>query len=515
MLTIRRAFFYVLINLVLSCSVGFCSEKNEKSNVVLIVLHAFPRDHLGCYGYSENTSPAIDALSRDGVTFNNAFCQFPLTLASIVSINTSLYPHSHQVLHIFKDMVPDKVYTLAEILKIYGYSTAWFGNKADPLMGAFQGALKGFDEQYQMRPRTSSEEISSWIKRQGKKQFFLTIYPYWTHPKTTTLDIFDNRFSRKIPRSFLDKIDQSYKDGWMNIQEKLKTDPAFLYQIFGKDWVTRNQQLLLQPYSSKLRVLWGTEGGGLDENFRRLRDLFVGRNEDFFISPEGQQLQYHLWLLDSALLEIDEDYVGQVVNTLKKEGVYDKTIIIVIADHGNEYMEHGVAGHGQALYDEVLRIPMIFHIPGLGSGVKIDPIVESVDLLPTVCDLLGIPVPYQAQGVSLRDLMEGGLEGKERYTISRSIGSRRIHRGFSAIRSRRWKLIMDENGSELQELYDMKKDPGERQNVISGNPQVAKELREEYHSKIRSLPSYQDKKSEFFPDIDERARERILETGYW
>lgn len=524
MFAIRRAVPYVLISLFLSCSVGFCSQKdqgrplgkNEKFNVVLIILHAFPRNHLGCYGYPENTSPAIDALSRDGITFNNAFCQFPLTLPSIVSIYTSLYPSSHQIVHIFKDKVPDKAHTLADILKIYGYFTVWFGNTADPLMGANQGALKGFDELCQLRPRSSPKEILSWIKRHDKKNFFLTIHPYWTHPKTTTVDIFDNRFSRRVPRRFFDEIDQSYKNGWMNIQEKLKTDPAFLYQIFGEDWVTQNQQLLLQPYSSRLRVLFGTEGGAFDQNFHRLSDLFLWPVDKFLNSLEGQQLQYYLWLLDSALLEIDEDYVRQVVNTLKKEGIYDKTIIIVTADHGNEYKEHGQMGHGRLLYDEALKIPMIFHIPGLGSGVKIDSIVESVDILPTVCDLLGIPVPYQAQGVSLRKLWEGGDKGgEERYTISQSIGSKSIARNLAAIRSRRWKLIMDEEGLELKELYDMKKDPGELQNVISGNLEVAKELSEKYISKIKSLPSYQNSKSEFFPNIDEKTRKRIQETGYW
>ena len=91
MFAIKRAVPYVLISLFFSCSVGFCSPKdpgrpvgkNGKFNVVLIILHALPRNHLGCYGYPENTTPAIDALSGDGITFNNAFCQIPMTLSSL------------------------------------------------------------------------------------------------------------------------------------------------------------------------------------------------------------------------------------------------------------------------------------------------------------------------------------------------------------------------------------------------------------------------------------------------
>ena len=539
---------YVLISLFFLCSVGFCSQKdlgrpsgkNEKFNVVLIVLHAFPRNHLGCYGYPENTSPAIDALSREGITFNNAFCHFPETWASMASVYTSLYPSSHQVIFMFRDKLPDRVYTLAEILKIHGYSTVWFGNKEDPfLSGADAGLLKGFDEVYQLREATlqgqprrflvlkkgvdeahqlreSPEEILLWIKKHDKKQFFLTIHPECTHP-TAILSIgVDNRFSRRVPREFFDEIDQSYKNAWMQVQESLKTNPVLLYRTLGEDWVRQHQKFLLQPYSKKLiRFFYRWEGVD-DPGLVALHHLLIRQIVAFLNHLKGQRLQYTLWLLDSALLEADEDFVRQVVNTLKKEGVYDKTIIIVIADHGNEYGEHGHTWHGDSLYDEALRIPMIFHIPGLKSGVKIDSIVESVDLLPTICDLLRIPVPYQAQGVSLRRLWERGFEGGERYTISQAVmGPDPTFSTLGAIRSSRWKLIMDKKGLELKELYDIKKDPGELQNVISSNPEVAQKLSKEYISKIKSLPSYQNNKSEFFSDTDEETREKIQKMGYW
>ena len=543
MSAIKREVSYVLISLFLSCSVGFCSPKepgrpfgkNKKFNVVLIMLHAFPRNHLGCYGYPENTSPFIDALSRDGITFNNAFCPFPFTWASLPSIYTSLYPSSHGVIYIYKDRMPDKVYTLAQILRIHGYFTAWFGEKDNPSMGADVGALKGFgvlkgfDEVNQLkllqfqtrRPlvfkggfdewrqlRESSEGIPQWIKKHDKEQFFLTIHSGWPHPMVIPwLRGFDNRFSRRIPREFLEGIDQSYKDGLRDVQEEVKTNPEFLYRIFGKDWVVRNQEFLLQPYS-RFNVLHFSRGDKYKWHY--LCTLLARPVFKFMDRLEGQRLQYYKWLLDSALLEVDKDFVGQVVNTLKKEGVYDKTMIIVMADHGNEYKEHGHMGHGGFLYDEDLRIPMIFHIPGLSPGIKIDSIVESVDILPTICDLLGIPIPSQAQGVSLRRLWEHpGLEGEERYAISQCL------RDLGAIRTSQWKLIMDKKGLELKELYDLKKDPGELHNVISSNPEVAQKLSKEYISKIESLPSYQNNKSEFLPEIDDQTRKKILQTGYW
>ena len=305
----------------------------------------------------------------------------------------------------------------------------------------------------------------------------------------------------------MDEIDQSHKNGWGAIQEELKTNPEFLYRIFGKDWVVRNQKFLLQPYSGYKEFNFGRDDRYKSDRLISLLERPVNELVDHL---EAQRLQYYKWLLDSALLEVDEDFIGPVVNTLKEEGIYDKTMIIVIADHGSEYKEHGHMGHGFYLYDEDLRIPMIFHIPGLSPGVKIDSVVESVDILPTICDVLGIPVPSQAQGVSLRRLWEQpGLEGEKRYTISQSL------RHLGAIRTSRWKLIMDSKGLELKELYDLKKDPGELHNVISSNPEVAQKLSKEYISKIASLPSYRNNKSEFLPEIDDQTRKKILQTGYW
>ena len=142
-----------------------------------------------------------------------------------------------------------------------------------------------------------------------------------------------------------------YKNKWRDLQEELKTDPEFLHRILGKSGLCEIRNYCRSHIQKNSRGFIYAQG--LFERYRSEGEpvsLYqfidkVGR-WSFGDHLEGQRLQYYKWLLDSALLEADEDLVGRVVNTLKKEGVYDKTIIIVMADHGNEYKEHGHIGHG-------------------------------------------------------------------------------------------------------------------------------------------------------------------------
>lgn len=499
------------------CHIGFCAEINvnklsgtqEKFNVVLIILDALRPDYLGCYGYPKNTSPVIDALAQESVLFKNAFSTFPLTLPSVVSIFTSLYPSSHEMKHIFKDVLPDRVYTLAQILKVYGYSTAWFGTRKDPQSGSAPGVLRGFDRSYDLKNIESSIEILPWIRKQGNGAFFLTVHSYQTHEQAFPYARFDNEFLKGIPVAFLDEIDLILKKTWAEIREQIMADPEAMDKILDKKWMSKHRDLLMRPYSRK--VMMQNLRDFLEGNYIWMANRIMANARNFILSLEGARMRQYLLLSDAAIRETDQELVGRLIKTLKDQGIYDKTVIIITADHGNEYKEHGLMGHGCALYDESLRVPLIIRVPGIKGKVKVDAFAENIDIAPTVCDILGIPASYQMQGVSLRKLWEDESgDGEKEYVISQSIGSDLV-----AIRSVRWKLIMAENDGEAKELFDLKKDPGERVNVLDVNPGIAKQLRQDYFLKIKGLPRYQKGGSCFLPEIDEKTRENIKKTGYW
>ncbi len=492
------------------------SGKYKGYNVILIILDALRPDHLSCYGYNKKTSPNIDALAKQGVLFNNAFSQASYTLPSVTSIFTSVYPYSHRVIHILKDRVPDRLYTLAQILGVYGYKTVWFGNLQDPHTAGADGVLRGFNEKYQENNLGNNQTMFEWIKRHGKKPFFIAIHSYSSHEDTFPFKIFDNKFSRAIPRDFLDSFVRIKKKRWDKLQSMFKNNPEKIINAFGQDWIRKNKRYLMLPYSDdaldNIYALTQTT-----EQRRLLEQIHKDIIPPFFRSFNNKQLLLFLSLLDSAIYEIDRKMVGELVKELKGLGLYEKTIIIITADHGNEFMEHGEFGHWEALYDESIHVPLIYYIPYLNRTVNVKELIESIDILPTTLDLLSIPIPVQTQGISLSGL----IEGRKNPLTKEYVFSQGLPFGKLAIRSKDWKLIRkpqkgkgDTDIFELS-LFDLKKDPRELHNVINDKPQVAGRLKNKLDEWMKGLVVYQEEESEFIPSLDEGTKERIKKTGYW
>ena len=152
------------------------TEKKERYNVILIVIDSLRADHLSCYGYPYKTSPAIDALALEGVRFSAAYSPAGYTMASMTSLFTGIYPQSHGMLEVFKDRMPNNVWTAAEILKAHGYETAWFSLLHDPQMDAEAGFTRGFTYQGELSQEMSGKEmIFDWVDKQGSCPFFLAM----------------------------------------------------------------------------------------------------------------------------------------------------------------------------------------------------------------------------------------------------------------------------------------------------------------------------------------------------
>jgi arylsulfatase A-like enzyme len=473
----KGIFVLVVLFLAYSVKVSFAEGSEELSgkykgcNVILILLDALRPDHLSCYGYGKETSPNIDTLAKEGVLFSNAFSQASYTLPSVTSIFTSVYPYSHGVKLVFKDTLPDTLCTLAGVLSTYGYKTAWFGKLSDPHSGRAPGVLKGFEEKYQEETSSEIEGRLHWIKSYSREPFFITIHSYSVHEQTFPFRKFDNMISRSIPKDSLGFSNESKQKSWDKIQETYKNDPEKINGILGHE-------------------LW-----------RLISSL------------NKEQLKYFLSLLDSAIYEADQDIIGTLVKTLKELNLYEKTIIIVTADHGNEFMEHGDFGHGKALYDESIHVPFIYYLPHLNKAVTVNELAESMDILPTTLDLLGIDIPHQVQGISLVGLMER----KKNASRNEYVYCMGVPEGTIAIRSKDWKLFLkpEESGGSEKRLFNLKKDPRELKNVYKDNPKVARQLNNLLEEWRKNLVVYKNKESEFVPGISEETRNRIKKTGYW
>lgn len=480
--------------------------KYKNYNVILIILDALRPDFLSCYGYPKKTSPNIDVLAKQGIVFDNAFSQSSLTLPSVVTIFTSLYPQSHNVKSVFKDKVPERVYTLAQILTFYDYDTVWFGSLNDPHSGSADGVLKGFKEKYSI----SYDKILSWLKRHRKKTFFITIHSYITHEKVFPYLRLDNEFSNNVSREFRDFFVNIQRKWWKDLQKQLRTSPDNIYATLGKDWVNRHKDYFFQPFSrKKLKMILD-----LTESPQQRLNLIKLWQESYFPLFSGfsqGQLSDFFLLLDGAILESDKNLIGPLLKALQRLNIFNKTIIIITSDHGNEYNEHGNIGHGQFLYDESIHIPLILYIPGLYEPLRKEALVQGVDILPSILHLVKIPLPYQAQGLSFVNV----IQKKEKELPSNEFVFAQSTSGLQCIRSRHWKLIQNPNNRSANELFNLKDDPSEQKNILKENKQIAEELEMKLNNWKTGLNTYTENNGEFSSGIDEQTRENIRKTGYW
>ena len=215
-------------------------------------------------------------------------------------------------------------------------------------------------------------------------------------------------------------------------------------------------------------------------------------------------------LYDAEILEFDTEVIGPLLKKLKELDLYDNSIIIICADHGDEFGEHGYMGHGQTLYDEVTHVPLIIRIPGIQGGRKVTELSETVDIMPTLLDFLEIPTPYFTQGKSLMPLIVQHDPKPLRQFVFGQFGGADYE--VSMIRSKEWKLVLGRNNRK--ELFHISKDPAETRNLYWLRSDVASRLNREFQTWRSALPSYKVD-SQFLPNIDKAAQERIKKTGYW
>ncbi len=506
-------------------------------NVILIILDALRPDCLSCYGYPKDTSPSIAMLAQDGIVFEQAFSQASYTIPSVVSIFTSLYPHSHNVKDVFKDSLPERIYTIAEVLRIYGYDTVWFGPIQDPhsgsakgvlhgfterriygydgydtvLFGPIQdphsgsakGVLQGFTERHQLqRPH---ESVFNWVREHRKKPFFITIHSYSTHEGFFPFFHFNNKFSQAIPKEFYEFFEQKYF--WEQLQHEFNNNPENLFNKFGQEWVKRHKEYFLKPFSPTVI----SELISVAETPKQIWEILRLAGQCYFpIFKEfdHSQRSHFFALLESAIFEEDKQ-IGRLIEELKRNSLLHKTIIIITADHGNGFGEHGQISHGEFLYDGLIHVPLIMYLPGISKSVRINDLAQSIDIMPTILELLGCAPPYEAQGISLLGLIGRRCKALENKFVFAESGR------FESIRTKDWKFVRDTRDQRGDQLFFIKSDPLEQENLIQKNKDVAESLRNELESWKVRLTVYGDENSEFSPDIDEQTRARIRETGYW
>lgn len=428
-------------------------ERGKRPNIILIVIDTLRTDHVGCYGYQRNITPNIDRLAQEGILFKNAISAAPWTLPSIASILTSQYPSVLGVRD--KLTVLDRRFPLLpKVLKQYNYTT--HGIFAAGNLLPQLGFGRGFDDYYDRRSRRRGAGIVS--------------------PDVTREAVSLLRKSHKQPFFlFLHYFDPHY------------------------NYILHKQYDYYPDYRGKVK-----SNHSIIDLWHKLHEL----SED--------DVRYLLALYDSEITFTDE-YIEKFLDELKKQGFYEDSVIIVTADHGEEFLERGWLGHAITLHEELLHVPLIMKLPGYGARV-IDSPVGLIDIVPTIYQYMGLKMPDGLEGRAL-DISRGdSIASRPIFSETFSSQGRRPNPKPVAFRSMvlgNWKFIYDEI-RDSEQVYNLSEDPHERNDLSGQHSEQNKMLRQllskwlNYVKTKQKVGPVPDESELFTPE----QREQLESLGY-
>jgi arylsulfatase A-like enzyme len=396
-------------------------------NLLLLSIDTLRRDHLSFSGYQRPTAPNLARLAREGIVFEDAVAAHTQTAPSHASVMTGLHPGTHGILRNGMRLVDD-ARTLQGMLRVRGWRTAAF------LSGWTLGRETGLDVGF--------EEYESPLGRETRKR----------RPADET---------------------------WPGVERWLlhRTPPEEPFFLFVHLYDPHFRYAPPEEYA--LRFLPpGTQLRPVDRDEIREPHLYRSLDEE--------TRRHYVARYDGAIAYADH-YVGVLFRTLEEMGVWDRTLVVFLSDHGETLFERDrPADHGGRVYEEQVRIPLVLRLPhGKHGGQRIPFPVHHVDVLPTLLELLDLPAPEGFPGRSLGGWIAGEadpLDERPLYSQAESKPERVPHISARlvrdelvwAIRLGRFKLIeYPTRGGRYLELFDLERDPGETRNRASIDPERA------------------------------------------
>lgn len=417
-------------------------------NVILISIDTLRSDHLELYGHDHDTAPHLTAWARQrGVVFENAIAPSPWTLPSHVSMLTGRDAMAHGV---YTDRpAPATLETLAEILRARGYRTAAItgGGYLNPSFGLAQGfdtyrywaAAEGEIE-------SGSEHLEHWLEQEAGEPFFLFFHTYEVHSPFRARP---PHFERLGGDPAVDPAD------WVDIENQPMTAEG-LFQL---------RKGLVRVAAEGARTPLENEGrAGIDELHRRY---------------------------DSGISHVDA-LLAPLWQRLTTTDLGERTLVIFTSDHGEALGERGLGGHAY-LWDFNLRIPLVVGLPGgRGAGLRVAQQVRTIDLVPTVLDALGLPIPGKVDGASLLPLVDAGGEPVDDFPAEAWSYAASSNYGVALRRAnRRGSLKYIYNDTAFHpalgraELYDLETDPDETSELLTDGGEETERLRQRVLETLR------------------------------
>ena len=457
----RTAALALLVSALAGCGRG------PRPDVVVISIDSLRPDHLSCYGYPFPTSPTLDRLAAEGVRFETALSTSSWTLPAHAALFTGLYDSGHRLVDNGLTLHPAQV-TAAEVFARNGWRTGGFfgGPYLHPVFGLGQGF-----ETYQSCMTQLEDDLTPEEVRASSRQRKGASHADVTGPRTVA----------EVTR-------------WLG---EVGDEPVFLFVHL---WDVHYDFIAPPEYVALFDPDYTGSLTGVD---------FM---ENPAIAPGMDEREYrHLMALYDAEIRFTDDTVAALLEVLERRGRMHETLLVVTADHGEEFLEHGLKGHQRTLYEEVVRIPMIFHGPPgrfAAAGRALADQVRLVDVMPTLYALCGIDDVPPMNGRDLSPLLAGGaLEIEpallELYANRADLKAVRMPT-FKAYRARG-----DRTGG-----FDLLTDPAERVDLGPTAPFVepGQRLIEREHDAAHALGL--GRFALVADDIDPRLLEQLEALGY-
>lgn len=430
---------------------GLKASLRARPNIILISVDTLRPDHLGCYGYKKNTSPNVDKFAREGLLFERCFSQAPETGPSCASFLSGFWPHETKVAG-NTTIVHSSVPMLADILKEAGYRT--YGIVSNYVLRKGQGFEQGFDvydaqmDERELNRRNvceriaekTSESVMSILRRHSGENFFLWVHYQDPHGPYTPKPPYNNMFF----------------------------DP--------------NKEPVYLKFNASFSGRKGIP------SYQRLQD-----NNDY---------NYYVSQYDGEICYFDEHF-GRLIDFLKQIHVYDNSLIIFTADHGESMGEHDCYfSHGHGLTNDLIHVPLIIRYKDMAQGRR-KGYVQHLDIVPTILKLANIKERLPYRGKDLFVEQPGPA----------IIFSELKKQNFSLI-SGRLKLLIYGNRAFL---FDIQKDFFEKKtlanHILYQNRlyYMASRIKENRNKDLLGLDTAA---SEEKPELKEEEKEKLRSLGY-
>ncbi|MGQ1784854.1 sulfatase family protein [Saccharicrinis sp. GN24d3] len=510
----------ILLCLLICSALLFAHEDNKKPNIIFIMSDDHAAHAIGAYGgrfANLNVTPNLDKLASEGMLFENVFCNNSICTPSRASIITGQYPQTNGVLDLDHKLDTDKQYLPMELKKL-GYSTAIFGKwhlKNEPLNFDF----------YKVLP-SQGRYTNPIFNEKGKGN--------WPQNKVEN----EGHSSDIITNSVIEHIKNRDKSKPFFVMHHFKAPHGlFEYAPRYSNFLANTE--IPEPASMYYQPNWGSEGTrGINDSLRN----YIGSS----VSTRNKYISYYNIIFDDEtslnesahkayqhylkgylrLVKGIDDNVGRLIDFLKKEGLYENTIIVYTSDQGMMLGEHDFQDK-RWMYEESMRMPFIMYYPKkIKAGGKTDLLVNNTDFAPTLIDLVGGKVPKYMQGHNFVKTLEGKEEPNWRTATYYRYWMHIIHHYVPAhfgIRTTSYKLMFfygkhylpeseheghywkkNYQGEELEtphtwEFYDLKNDPQELHNRY--NDPACKELIAELKIELKRQRKELNETDENYPEI--------------